>query len=460
MVADKPNAIALKCAEGSYCWSELFNQVASVQKQLLSQGINAGDVLMLITAHSSLHSLLVYLAALEEGIVVAFIPPLSHSELLKRQGILQSAACYTCPSLDPSYTTQLHSIEIDFTLPVSTLLPATSYTRFFTHIASLIFTSGSTGEPKAVAHSASNHLASAIGLQKGFKFGHDSHWLLSLPLFHVSGLAIVWRWLLSGCCLSLKQGKSLNLQGISHTSMVPTQLLRVLQTEQAPRLTLERVLLGGAIIPQQLAHLAQARGIDTWAGYGLTEMASTVSAKRVNELDSAGSALEYRQIKLQQQHIFVRGDTLALGYWKQGKVQPLTLSDGWFDTKDLGRWQNDELVIIGRADNQFISGGENIHCEEIERVLLEHSQVEQAFIVPIPDETFGHRPVALLTLSDNTLSLKLQVQLQHLSLSKLQKFKCPIAYYQIPEHLLNKGIKISRAQLHSWLSQKMLQQQD
>ncbi|GAB7219546.1 o-succinylbenzoate--CoA ligase [Vibrio comitans] len=442
---------ALQTASLNYSWNELATYVANVQKQFFSQGLESGDVLLVVTAHSSFESLIVYLAALESGIIVAFVPSLPHAELLKRSIILSCSACFVCPSMEGQSIALPNTLAIDFFEEKDE--KKRSYGQFCSsNIASLIFTSGSTGDPKAVAHTASNHLASARGLQNEFRFDHSSTWLLSLPLFHVSGLAIVWRWLLSGCCLRLKQGKGLVLDGVTHTSMVPTQLLRVL--EESTTLQLERVLLGGAIIPHQLAQLATERGVDTWAGYGLTEMASTVTAKRVDEIDTVGKVLSHRQIRVQEQRIFVRGETLAAGYWRKGKLHPLLLADGWFDTKDLGQWHNDELVIIGRADNQFISGGENVHCEEIERVLLKHPLVQQAFIVPVADRVFGHRPVAALSLNEAELAPSLESELGALCQSQLQGFKRPIAYYTIPERLLGRGIKVSRAQLRDWLLSK------
>ncbi|GAD80332.1 o-succinylbenzoate--CoA ligase [Vibrio ezurae] len=453
-LAPQANDIALLCRVGRYSWSELASRVAAVRQQLLEQGLASSDVLMLVTAHSSLQSLLVYLAALEEGIVVSIVPLLPEPELIKRQQILGGSYCYLCPTIDSRLLPLMNSVQVDFSVGGDVTSSDSNFS--LSHIASLIFTSGSTGDPKAVAHTVNNHLASAMGLQDSFHFDATSTWLLSLPLFHVSGLAIVWRWLLSGCCLRLKEGQGLDLHGVSHTSMVPTQLQRALQ-QQTP-LTLQRVLLGGAIIPHQLAHAARERGIDTWAGYGLTEMASTVTAKRVDETDSAGRVLTKRAIKLEEQRIFVAGDTLAVGYWKNGSLSPLPLQNGWFDTQDLGDWQNDELVIVGRADNLFISGGENIHCEEIERVLMKHQSVAQAFIMPIADHEFGHRPIALLSLSQETLTSELKQQLNELCLAHLQKFKCPINYLPIPSHLLNQGIKVSRAKLKAWLSDTNLTQ--
>ena len=67
------------------------------------------------------------------------------------------------------------------------------------------------------------------------------------------------------------------------------------------------------------------------------------------------------------EEVWLKGAGLAMGYWRNGCVDPLTNAEGWFQTKDKGQWLDNELVIQGRLDNMFISGGENIQPEEIEK---------------------------------------------------------------------------------------------
>ena len=143
----------------------------------------------------------------------------------------------------------------------------------------MTLTSGSTGLPKAV-HSANAHLASAAGVLALMPFAAGDDWLLSLPLFHVSGQGIVWRWLLAGARLMVrdKQPLAQMLHGCTHASLVPTQLWRLLNDDAA--VSLKAVLLGGASIPVELTERARKQGIRSFCGYGLTEFASTVCAKR------------------------------------------------------------------------------------------------------------------------------------------------------------------------------------
>ena len=86
------------------------------------------------------------------------------------------------------------------------------------------------------------------------------------------------------------------------------------------------------------------------------------------------------------EEVWLKGAGLAMGYWREGHIVPLTNAEGWFQTKDKAQWLDDELVIQGRLDNMFISGGENIQPEEIEKVIAQSDFVKQVFVLPKHDE--------------------------------------------------------------------------
>jgi acyl-CoA synthetase (AMP-forming)/AMP-acid ligase II len=68
----------------------------------------------------------------------------------------------------------------------------------------------------------------------------------------------------------------------------------------------------------------------------------------------------------------------------------------WFTTGDVGSMEDNLLTIHGRADSMFISGGENIHPAELERVLAGHPEIEEVVVVGIPDDRWGARPAAFV----------------------------------------------------------------
>ncbi|WCE30592.1 o-succinylbenzoate--CoA ligase [Vibrio sp. SCSIO 43137] len=446
---------ALITPQGRYSWSELSSEVLDISRQLLAEGLQSGDVLACVSKNST-ELLFLYLACVRIGVIPALIAPQPLSPLVEK---LQQIGCRSVwlgkEALAKTDSREQNSIRQHFNcidplqnnggnkaLPAVSALPEKA-------IVSLIFTSGSSGQAKAAAHCAENHLASAQGLLDVFEYKQADCWLLSLPMFHVSGLAIVWRWLSVGAVLKIGEGGNLadDLYQVSHASLVPTQLKRLLDKQH--QISLTHVLLGGSHIPAELANRAKARGISTWLGYGMTEAASTVTAKQVDGKSGVGNVLPGRKIKLNGQNILIGGKTLALGYFYQGELTPLT-DNGWFDSKDLGCRQDGELRILGRADNQFISGGENIHCEEIESVLLQHKDIGLAFVVPVADAEFGARPVALLSCNGELDP----EQYKPLLTSRLDRFKWPIAYFQLPETVLQgQGIKVSRISVKQWFSE-------
>ncbi|MCX2759938.1 o-succinylbenzoate--CoA ligase [Vibrio sp. Sgm 22] len=454
-----PHQTALVIPNRAYTWQQVSVLVSEYQQQLSHQGLSAGDVLTIVGKNQA-EVIPVYLAALNLGVVCAFTMPQPKARLTQKLESLYG-------QLDRRYLWLLdscgldHSDAVDLKTILVTLLclsevkvdgddkPTTPENPNFNpqSLASIVFTSGSTGNPKAVAHTLQQHLCSAQGLLDVFNFEQANTWLLSLPMYHVSGLAIVHRWLAAGGCIKIGQGKlESDIEGCSHASLVATQLHRLLQSKQA--LTLTHVLLGGSHIPEALGLEAQQMGIETWLGYGMTEAASTVTAKQVDSSNTAGFVLDQRQLKIEDQRIFIGGNTLASGYYYQGDLTPLVDDQGWFDSKDLGEWDGEQVSIIGRADNQFISGGENIHCEEIERALNQLPEVKQAFVIPIEDSEFGFRPIAIVDCDELPTKDWFAKQLQ----GSLERFKFPIEYYQIPEQE-QQGIKVSRSGLASWLFQ-------
>ncbi|MDH2924021.1 2-succinylbenzoyl-CoA synthetase [Nicoletella semolina] len=327
--------------------------------------------------------------------------------------------------------------------------------------ATFTLTSGSSGSPKAVVHSIQNHLDNAKGVCQLMAFTAQNSWLLSLPLYHVSGQGIVWRWLLQGATLQITESKTAfwqQLATVSHASLVPTQLQRYLHyissVDRPPQdFAQQHILLGGMCIPATLIRQAQQYGIQIYIGYGMTEMASTITATSANkqeitETDNVGKALQGRKIQIVEEEIWVKGAGLALGYWQNGQIISLTNRQGWLQTKDKGYWDNAKnLVITGRKDNLFISGGENIQPEMVEKVLFSSNLLKNVWILPIPDPEFGARPIAIVEFHTE-FNAQAVNNLQNFAKSKLEKFKLPLYYLPFnSQDWQENGVKISRQQL-------------
>jgi O-succinylbenzoic acid--CoA ligase len=195
------------------------------------------------------------------------------------------------------------------------------------------------------------------------------------------------------------------------------------------------ILVGGGPISGELLSASREAGARVFLTYGLTEMASQVSTtsdpSRLAGASDAGNVLPYRSVRIAGDgEILVRGETLFSGYLEGGSVQPATDADGWFHTRDVGWFTAEQhLVIRGRKDHMFVSGGENIHPEEIERAIERLPEVERAVVVDIPDEEYGARPVAFVSFRGRELRLdELRLRLDDL----LPRFKHPVAVFPYP----------------------------
>lgn len=184
--------------------------------------------------------------------------------------------------------------------------------------------------------------------------------------------------------------------------------------------------------------------------YGLTEMGSQVATTQKNQ--TKPRVLKYRSLKISNDgEILVRGQTLFKGYFIKAKIVRALDKNGWFHTGDLGSYSKKEgLKVLGRKDNMFISGGENIYPEEIERALLNTGLVKQAVVIPVKDAEFGFRPVAFISYrhcEEGVKRLTRQSQLQKALANVLPSFKIPDKFYKLPDQ---KSLKPNRQGLRSF----------
>lgn len=441
-------------------YSELSQRVIALGEQLLASGLTRGDRLACIDSHSP-ELVMLYWACVDQGILFCPLSPRFPSaqitELIERYtlsrvwtgeqhlDLLTQDLSHKSITLNFSLSSHAHPIRVDITLA-----------------ANIILTSGSSGIPKAALHSLNNHIANAEGSRSFIPLKPGDCWLLTLPVFHIGGLAIINRCALAGAAVVLQDratrlSEQLSRDKITHLSLVATQLVRLLNQDPSSLKEVKALLLGGgAISPSLLAQLETLK-IRSFTSYGMTEMGSQITTGIANEDGSCGHVLPGRELKIQDNKIYVRGETLFLGYLKpqspdQSLTHPLTESeeqitlaldpDGWFFTKDRGYWNEDgNLCILGRCDNMFICGGENIQPEEIETILKQHPKIEEAIVFPLFDDEFGNLPAAIIKGH-----IPEQSELDALVCSQAARFKRPRNYYPWPE-VEQTSLKVSRKQI-------------
>jgi O-succinylbenzoic acid--CoA ligase len=336
---------------------------------------------------------------------------------------------------------QLLQLKVDFFLQPEQFVPSETEDPEReidpNRIAILISTSGTSSSAKMAALSFFNLYYSARGSTQKFPLLSGDHYLLSLPLFHVGGLSTIFRCFLFGlaCVISERPLVEAIIEHKIHfLSCVPTQLFRICQSDE-PVPHLKGILLGGAATSGTLFKLANKKGLKIFTSYGLTEMSSQVTLALFPCIDgvhlSSGFPLPHRNVKIAEDgEIHVKGDTLFLGYLQNDELHLPVDSQGWFATRDRGKWSEEgELIVLGRKDNLFISGGENVFPEEIESALLSLPEILDALVVPISDPEFGERPVAFVeavsSISEDSLNKALR--------KILPGFKIPRRFLPFPE---------------------------
>jgi len=231
----------------------------------------------------------------------------------------------------------------------------TQYSTVPQEVAVVIPTSGSTGTPKEVALSASALRASADAAHAFLGAHRGERWSLQLPINHIAGVNVLIR--------ALDLGSEIAAADYEYTSIVPTQLFRALQDKGEDLLALQNakaVLVGGAATSSELLTQARAQGINVVTTYGMSEMSGGCVYN--------GSPLPGVEIEIRiDQRIALRGPMQALEYL--GSDLPLADSDGWFLTSDAGEIKDGKLIVLGRVDDQIISGGEKISLGALDTFL-------------------------------------------------------------------------------------------
>jgi O-succinylbenzoic acid--CoA ligase len=313
----------------------------------------------------------------------------------------------------------------------------------------LIRSSGSTGEPKSALIKKAAFRASARAVNDYFGFGPRSSWALSLPLYHVSGLSIIFRALEAHASIYLARDFKELTVGIaerkfSHLSVVPTQLKMLLESN-VDMAYLDAIIIGGDALPKTLKDEALRRKLRLFSSYGMTESAAMIYVKPCASFKQA-SVLPHAQIKLMPDgELAIRADSLFSGYVKNGQLIPPKLFDGYFLSGDLGTFDSTgQLQLNGRKVNRIISGGEKIQLEEIEKLLRGHPQVRNAVVVAMPDANFGQRPKAYIEWEESPCSTQ---EMTAFCKEHLASFKCPAEFISLPRDFFPPNTKNLRALL-------------
>jgi len=309
----------------------------------------------------------------------------------------------------------------------------------------MVFTSGSTGEPKAVVLTMGNLLSSATASAFRLGIDPDDRWLLTLALYHVGGIAPVFRSTLYGTAVVLRSSfdpgrvaDDIDRYDVSVVSLVPTMLAEMLERRGTLSESLRAVLLGGAPAPDSLIERCRNYSVPVFPTYGMTETASQIATARpaaaFDQPGTVGRPLLWTGLTIvgddgqpveagERGEIVVSGPMVAAGYYGDVDANVEAFSEHGLRTGDIGyRTEDGSLFVLNRIDDRIITGGENVDPGEVVAVLREHPEVDAAAVVGVDDDTWGQRVAALVVPKSETLSPS---ALEAACRERLAGYKCP-----------------------------------
>ncbi len=301
-------------------------------------------------------------------------------------------------------------------------------------IAILLFTSGTTGIPKAAVLRHKHLVSYILGSVEFGGAGEDEAALVSVPPYHIAGMAAVLSNTYAGRRVVQLPSfgaeswlEAARAENVTHAFLVPTMLARILDVlgdAPANLPNLRAISYGGGKMPLPVLERALRAfpTTDFTNAYGLTETSSTIAVLGPEDhraamasddpavrqrLVSVGRPLPSVEVEIRDpegralpagEHgeVYVRGEQIAGEYL--GRASTVE-AEGWFPTRDGGYMDAEGYLFLeGRIDDVIVRGGENLSPGEIEEVLLEHPSVADCAVVGMPDEQWGEAVAAFVTL--------------------------------------------------------------
>lgn len=338
----------------------------------------------------------------------------------------------------------------------------------------LMYSSGTTGRPKGVIITHGMIFYAAVNGGPQSMTTSQSVWLSVMPLFHIGGLnvsslPVLW---LGGTNVVMRNFDPEYMLdvisdpelGVTHTIGVPAMYNAMRHQAKAETADFSRMvtaLAGGASVPKELVEWWFERGFTIRDGYGMTESAASncISAwdDVPHNVGTSGKALMYTEMKIvdadgkEVEHgsvgeIWMRGPTITPGYWNNAAANKKSFKDGWFKSGDIARQDSDgNFIIEDRANDMYISGGENVYPAEIEGELYEMVAIAEVAVIGVEHETWGETGCVVAVLKPGS-ELSLVEVIEHCS-KKLAKFKHPSHLILLPELPRNATGKVKKFEL-------------
>ena len=422
-----PDAVALVDLSGagpvSYTYAQLRRMATTTASALRRRGLGPGSRLGMLCANTA-RFYAAYFGGLRAGCTVVPYNARAGGE----------AIAHVCT--DSALDLLIVDAEAPAGVPASLSVIATESPEFDAWLAGepderveppgqapaiVLYTSGSTGRPKGVMLSHASQLAIVDGLaQPGVRaFLSRGPCIVAAPLFHMNGLVVselafaiggrvvlMWRFEAAPFVAALDRYRVTVLSGVPTMVALLAKEREVLA--RADLSCVELVMIGSAPVAESI--VAQSREIFPKAAiinsYGTTEIGAGLLGAHPGGVPrpalSIGYPAPHAELRLvggteDEGVLEVRSAASMSGYLNLPQVTAAKMRDGWINTGDIVRRDADGfLYFVGRADDMFVCGGENVYPGEVERLIERHPDVLEVAVVPVADEVRGQMPVAFV----------------------------------------------------------------
>jgi acyl-CoA synthetase (AMP-forming)/AMP-acid ligase II len=344
--------------------------------------------------------------------------------------------------------------------------------------AMFLYTSGSTGKPKGVVLSHQSHIWVVETRLDGQDLS-DQRYLIAAPVYHMNALALAK--LACGAHATIVLLPQFTARAyidaigryrVTWLTAVPPMIAMMLREADLLARTdlssVKSVRMGSAPVSASLMaalHRALPQAAVTNA-YGTTEAGPVVFGPHPNGLPQPELSVGYPHPKVQlrlddgedrnalQGVLEMKCPALMLGYHNRPDVPVPFTADGFYVTGDVFRRdENGFHYFIGRTDDMFVSGGENIYPADVERMLERHPDVAQAAVVPIDDEIKGQKPVAfVIRKAGRTPS---EDQIKQFALANAPAYQHPRFVWFVDELPLASTNKVDRGALQRMAEERL-----
>lgn len=365
--------------------------------------------------------------------------------------------------------------------------------------ATIFYTSGTTGFPKGaqltnrgsvanILNLAAMSTATAMAEAKAVAAGempapnapaqvYTPTFMAPTPLFHVTACnCILHAATIGGAKIVLTYkwdaGRALELierERVTNFSGVPTmgrELLMHPDWHTRDVSSLQGLAGGGSAVQPDLVHKIKGalKNGNPSTGYGMTETCGIITANSnalyLAKPDSCGPAVPTLDVKLIDEDgndlprdpntvgiLCVKGAIVIKGYLNREEATAESIKDGWLNTGDIARIDEDGFIfIVDRAKDMVLRGGENVYCTEVEAAIYHHPAIAEAAVFGVPDERLGEEVAAVLVLADGAT----------LTESELRDFlKASLASYKIPSKVWFRSEPIPRNATGKFLKREL-----